>query len=1025
LELLDTDGIDQGVTLTLLTEAWGWANEGSLDDLWGDYLIILNAQGAISDPTDWEITGLVPNTPCDLTYYHRANIGGRGLNFVANGVRTTVISTTDGYMATATVTTDASGKITGTADSDGFNEGCWAGLEIAIIPTAKNPVPADGALHPDTWASLGWSPGAFAESHDVYFGENYDDVYAGTGGTFYGNTGNLYFIVGFITYPYPDGLVPGTTYYWRIDEVDPTNTYKGDVWSFSVPPKKAYDPVPDDGAAFVDTDVTLTWTPGYLASLHTVYFGDDFDTVNNATGGAGLPFTTYTPGTLGPGKTYYWRVDETDDVLATHKGDVWSFTTLPDIPISDPNLIGWWKLDEGQGTTAIDWSGHDNRGTLIDGPQWVLGYDGGALELDGMDDYVDFGSPTDLPSGLSARSMCAWARADGVPGGYGWIAAYGSPGTSQAMFIGRLNTDLVGGGYGGDDVFEYGFWEVGVWHHICLTYDGTMARLYADGIEVASEAKTWNLVRSRAHIGRQVNNAAQFWNGLVDDVRIYDKVLTPEEVKQAMRGDPLLAWDPKPADGSVPDIDEATPLSWSPGDKASEHDVYFGTDKDAVENADTSTPDIYRGRQSGTSYTPPEGVEWGGGPYYWRIDEYNTDATVSKGRIWSFSVADFILVDDFEGYNAGNAIWANWHDGLGWVGVDAVAHPGNGTGSEVGDASTGSYTEEGIVNSGRQSMPYWYDNNKPDKMKYSEAKLTMSATRDWTKHGVKALSLWFQGHAASVGSFTEAPAGTYTMTASGADIWNIGTVDDFHDEFHFAYKMLNGAGTIVARVESVEDTDGWAKAGVMIRETLEGGSPHAFACITPGNGVAAQGRPTAGAASFNVAQGGITAPHWVELRRDISGNFTVSHSTDGSAWESVQNATPQNIPMSTNVYVGLALTSHNTALTCEAVFSNVTITGNVSGQWMSQDIGIQSNDPEPMYVAVANRSGAPAVVYHDDPAAAQIDAWTEWNIDLKELQNQGINLTDVNSVAIGFGDRNNPQVGGAGKMYFDDIRLYR
>jgi hypothetical protein len=163
----------------------------------------------------------------------------------------------------------------------------------------------------------------------------------------------------------------------------------------------------------------------------------------------------------------------------------------------------------------------------------------------------------------------------------------------------------------------------------------------------------------------------------------------------------------------------------------------------------------------------------------------------------------------------------------------------------------------------------------------------------------------------------------------------------------------------------------------------------------------------------------------VRLERDLGGTFTASHSTDGSTWVPVTGATPQTIGMSSNVYVGLALTSHNAGLTCEAVFSNVTITGQASGAWTNQDIGIQSNDPEPMYVAIANSTSAPAVVYHDDPDAAQIDTWTEWNIDLKEFQDKGINLTDVDSVAIGFGDRNNPQAGGSGKMYFDDFRLYR
>jgi len=269
-------------------------------------------------------------------------------------------------------------------------------------------------------------------------------------------------------------------------------------------------------------------------------------------------------------------------------------------------------------------------------------------------------------------------------------------------------------------------------------------------------------------------------------------------------------------------------------------------------------------------------------------------------------------------------------------------------------------------------------------------------------------------------------AGTYTLTASGTDIWDVGIAGDYRDEFHFAYKTLTGAGSITARVMSVQNTDGWAKAGVMIRETLDGGSKHAFACITPSNGVAAQGRTTTGAASFNANQTGITAPHWVKLERSASGNFTVSHSANGTTWQAVTGATPQNISMGSNVYIGLALTAHNAAATCEAVFSNVTTTGTVSGQWMNQDIGIASNAAEPLYVAVSNSSGSPAVVAHDDPAAATIDAWTEWRVPLQALADQGINLSNVDKIAVGLGSKSDLAApGGSGMMYIDDIRLYR
>jgi len=238
--------------------------------------------------------------------------------------------------------------------------------------------------------------------------------------------------------------------------------------------------------------------------------------------------------------------------------------------------------------------------------------------------------------------------------------------------------------------------------------------------------------------------------------------------------------------------------------------------------------------------------------------------------------------------------------------------------------------------------------------------------------------------------------------------------------------MLTGAGSIIARVESVENTNGWAKAGVMIRESLDPDSAHAFACVTPANGVAAQGRPDTGAASFNTAQGGVTAPHWVKLERDLSGNFTVSHSANGTTWQPVTGATPQSIQMGSAVYVGLAVTSHDAALTSEAVFSNVTITGTVGAQWSHQDIGIAGNAAEPLYVAVSNSTGQPAVVVHDDPAAATIDAWTQWIIPLSAFSDQGINLTNVDKVALGLGAKGGAaSVGGSGTIYFDDIQITR
>jgi hypothetical protein len=101
--------------------------------------------------------------------------------------------------------------------------------------------------------------------------------------------------------------------------------------------------------------------------------------------------------------------------------------------------------------------------------------------------------------------------------------------------------------------------------------------------------------------------------------------------------------------------------------------------------------------------------------------------------------------------------------------------------------------------------------------------------------------------------------------------------------------------------------------------------------------------------------------------------------------------------------------------------------------WTQEDIGVLSlwfqgdaaNAAEPMYVSLSNTNGPTTAVYHDDPNATQVTTWTEWRINLQEFANQGVDLTNVNSITLGFGNRDNPVAGGAGMMYFDDIRLYR
>jgi hypothetical protein len=229
-------------------------------------------------------------------------------------------------------------------------------MEAKPWPYAFGPDPADGAFHEATWVTLSWVPGELAVSHDVYLGDSFDVVSDATpdSDVFRGNQTPTFYVAGFPGFAYPEGLTPGTTYYWRIDEVneaDPNSPWKGPIWSFSIPPKTAYTPDPADGDGIADTTVTLQWTPGFGAILHTIYFGDDFNTVANATVGNPSGTTSYDPGPLEPEKVYYWRVDEFDG-LDTYKGDVWTFTT--------PGAVGNPQPANGAAhvamTTILSWS---------------------------------------------------------------------------------------------------------------------------------------------------------------------------------------------------------------------------------------------------------------------------------------------------------------------------------------------------------------------------------------------------------------------------------------------------------------------------------------------------------------------------------------------------------------------------------------------------------------------------------------------------------------------------------------------
>ena len=884
---------------------------------------------------------------------------------------------------------------------------------LAIHPKAYGPSPANGAQDAGT-PLLTWKPRETALWHDVYLGT---DPNLGPA--------NLVAPRSMVTmYWHVPGLVPGTTYYWRVDEIDPDGTvHKGDVWTFVFSPKEAWQPRPADGEPFMDPNLTLNWKPGLGALSHDVYFGSDKAAVS-----AGAPdtfkgnqlTTTIQTGVLKSDTTYYWRIDEVAPDGTKIKGTVWTFKTLPAIAIADPNLVGWWTLNEGKGTRAVDWSGHGHHATFVGPARWVNGYDGTALGPTGSNQYLEaFGWPGIL--GKKNRTCAAWIKTTTTGDILGW-----GLGTDTQKWVFRVQTDNGNPGSlrvecQGGRICGWTDLRDGEWHHVAAILKSAGAPtvldigLYVDGVQEAiSDSLTVDVNTVSGTRNVRIGDAHQnrpFAGGPIDDARIYDKALTQEELERVMRIDPLRAWGPQPRSGAIVDIRTATPLTWTKGDNASKHEVYFGTDAAAVAAANTSDKTgIYRGRIGTTSFTPAEDLEWGR-KYFWRVDEVGTDGSVTAGTVWSFTVAGYLIVDDFESYTDedGNRIYQTWIDGMG----PDVKTPGNGSGAIVGN-DPAPFAERIIVYSGAQSMPLEYNNI--DLPWYSETGREFAPIENWTFGDVNTLVVHFRGQPAG---FLES-AGTITLSAAGTDIWS--TVD----EFRYAFKRLTGDGSIVARVDSITNTNVWAKGGVMIRETLDPGSRHAMVVVTPGSGVAFQRRLTNNDVSIGTTQAGITAPRWVKLTR--AGNLlTAQHSADGVAWVDVVGAagttTSDTVVMGGTIYIGVALTSHAANVACTAVFSGIKTTGNVTGQWVQAEIGVDhpGNSAQSLYVAVEDSAGKIAVVANPDALAVLTDAWTQWAIPLSSFT--GVNPAKVKKMYIGVGDRKNPVPDGTGRVYIDDIRV--
>jgi hypothetical protein len=308
----------------------------------------------------------------------------------------------------------------------------------------------------------------------------------------------------------------------------------------------------------------------------------------------------------------------------------------------DPSLVAWWKLDETAGTIAFDSSDNGIDGTLQGNPQWVEGMIKGALDFDGDGDYVDCGNDAILnfddeitvSAWVYIRSITtAWMSAV-AKGENAWRLSVN--GTSQTIHFGI--TYWSNANYATNGTIDVPFNE---WHHLTGTFDGTDIKLYIDGVLDSTTAGTSGMGISSTNllIGENPEATGRYWDGLIDEVGVFNRAFTIAEIQSLMKGleNPALSSEPYPSD-MEDDVSRDVVLSWTPGQYAQTHDVYLGKDFDDVNEADSGSPLLVGPGVSQSTFSPGR-LDFDQ-TYFWRVDEVNapSDNTVFKGKVWSFTV---------------------------------------------------------------------------------------------------------------------------------------------------------------------------------------------------------------------------------------------------------------------------------------------------------------------------------------------------------------------------------------------------
>ncbi|MHC4533434.1 MAG: LamG-like jellyroll fold domain-containing protein [Planctomycetota bacterium] len=733
-----------------------------------------------------------------------------------------------------------------------------------------------------------------------------------------------------------------------------------------------------------------------------------------------------------------------------------------------PRLIGWWRFD---GDTR-DYSGLGNDGIAVGSPTFVPGKVGSeAIELNGISDYVVIDAVADDIKS-NHITLSAWLKTSS-DSNTEWFSC-NTAGRDDVIKFCIQSTKAA---FRIEGVYAFSTTVVndGQWHFMTLVLDGITGYVYVDGVEENSHGADvtfsaddlWSIGQEWDSGGPGAHLA-----GTVDDARIYDRALTAEEVRKVMMGiPPGAAFDPSPADEAT-DVPRNVTFSWTPGEYAplvDGHKFYLSDNFTDVNDGIGGTS------QSATSYTPSPRLDFGT-TYYWRVDEVNgpPDYTVYEGKIWSFTTELFAYPIENIAATASSA------------GQEKMGPENTINGSGLDDNALHSNKEKDIWLSGIEPLGAWieyefdmvynlhqmwvwnsnqtvesllgfgfkdvtidYSTNGTDYTtlgtthEFAQAPGTSGYAHNTTIDfaGVRtkyvrltATSNWggiMPQYGLSEVRFFQIPMSARKpypdSGATGVDLdvllgWTAGREAATHDVYVSTDEqaVIDGTAPVATVTETshgpltldLDTTYYWKVNEVNEAETPSSWESAVWSFTTTDHLIVDDFE------AYNDIEEGQPGSNriynaWVDGYDDPTNGSQAGHLDPPFVERTIVHGGGQSMPLYYDNAVGKSeATSVLTDMrdwTAEGV--------GVLSIWHQGDI---ANAAETMYV-VLNDS---ATVNHDNPNAAQEAAWSEWTIDLTRFADQGVNLANVNTITIGFGNRSNPVAGGAGMVFFDDICLY-